>query len=57
VAYVLLAAGPAMAAWLLPVHPVVRVVVATGVYVGILAALGRIPTELLHAVRRPREST
>jgi O-antigen/teichoic acid export membrane protein len=57
VAYVLLAAGPAMAAWLLPVHPVVRVVVATGVYVGILAALGQIPTELVHAVRRPREST
>jgi O-antigen/teichoic acid export membrane protein len=49
---VLAAVGLAAATALLPVPELVRVAIATVVYFGLLAALGRIPPELRDALRR-----
>jgi O-antigen/teichoic acid export membrane protein len=49
------AAAPALAVQLIPgLHPVIRVTLATFLYFGVLAALGRIPRELVDAVPRRR---
>ena len=47
---ILAATALAFATLLLPVHEVIRVVVASGLYFGVLALLGRIPEELRDAM-------
>jgi O-antigen/teichoic acid export membrane protein len=47
-----LATALATATLLLPVHEAIRVVLATGLYFGVLALLGRIPEELRDALSR-----
>ena len=53
VPWVLGAGAVAMAAWLVPVAPVFQAALGLVVYAGILIATGRIPGELLDALRQP----
>ncbi|MCW2689047.1 MAG: oligosaccharide flippase family protein [Mycobacterium sp.] len=51
---VIFAAALAAAVWLIPVGSVAHVLLATGVYFGVLLALGTLPDEVIRAARRVR---